>query len=324
MFQDSIEKNEEIKNMALMELPKKSKLDEILNIKECTLKPPVVSVAIPLPSPSSLVSIDKLFSRCGCEDSATIAEKNNTEILKKPIAMNKVQMACFHHHGNNHNEEDMISLQVLSARSSTPFTQATSLTTTSDGLENVPEHVSLVKDDIGNACKHGVKEIRQSVKSRKNSVIVSKSVPSLSVNDECEEILSKTKSTTYVQGDSIIHYSRANLHMIRNEMSNTRSKQVISPYVPSNILNCDVIELEARLRRLNIWKSPSDADINNNNPNAGNISGSNNSTLKSRCNDMMPAFVKRKFMDESIIRSQPPQPVDFKVYLREKKIFFIN
>lgn len=314
MVQDSTEKSEEIKNMALMELPKKSKLDEILNTNESMLKPPVVSVAIPLPPSSSLVSIDKLFSSRGCEDNATIVEKNNNEILKKPIGMNQVQMACFHYHDNNHNEEDMLSLQALSARSSTPFIQATSLTATSGDLENVPEHVSPVKDDIGNACKHGVKDIRQSVKSRKNPVMASKSVPSLSVTYECEEILSKTKSSTYVQGDSIIHYSRANLHMIRNEMSNIRSKQVTSPYVPPNILNCDVIELEARLRRLNIWKSPSDADINNNNLNAGNISGSNNNTLKTRCNDMMPAFVKRKFMDESIIRSQPPQSVDFKVY----------
>ncbi|TMW45571.1 hypothetical protein DOY81_009351, partial [Sarcophaga bullata] len=310
---ESIKKNEEIKNMALMEIPKKSKLDEILNINQCTLlKPPVVSVAIPLPPSSSLVSIDKLFSSRGCEDNATIVERNNNEILKKPMGMNQVQMTCFHYHDNNHNEEEMLSLQVLSARSSTPFTQATSLTATSGDLENVSERVSPVKDDMGNACKQGLKEIRQSVKPRKNPVMASKSVPSLSVTNECEETLSKTKSSTYVQGDSIIHYSRANLHMIRNEMSNTRSKQDISPYVHSNILNCDVIELEARLRRLNIWKSPSDADINNNNVNISNSIGTNNSTLKSRCNDMMPAFVKRKFMDESIIRSQPPQPVDFK------------
>lgn len=322
-----------------MELPKKSKFDEILKLTERTwkiqkllekqsmIKPSVISVAIPLPPPTTLVSMDILLTMNGGEDNIAVGEKNSNEISKKVTACNQMPTTCLHHHdSNHHNEEEVLSLQVLSARSSTPYTQPMSCTAASCDLENVSEHVSPVKDDGGNICKHNVREIRQNLKAKKITVTASKSVPSVPITNDSGKIVSKTKSVMHtINVDSVIHYTRPNLHMIRNEMSNSKLKQHLSPFVPPNIVNCDVIELEARLKRFNIWKLPSDADAslygirnnNNNTHNNSNVGHNNNinnngNNLKSRCNDMMPSFVKRKFMDESIIRSQPPQPLDFK------------
>lgn len=333
----------DIKCLALMELPKKSKFEEILKLTERTwkiqklmekqtmVKPSVISVAIPLPPPTKLIPMDILLATNDGDEKATIMEKNNNEISKKTIAgSNQIPTTCLHHHDNHHNEEEVLSLQVLSARSSTPYTQAMSCTAASCDLDNVSEHVSPVKDDGGNICKHNVREMRQNLKAKKISVTTSKSIPSVPITNGCGKIISKTKSTIHTaNGESIIHYTRPNLYMIRNEMSNSKFKQYLSPFVPPNIVNCNVIELEARLKRFNIWKTPSDGgdgtlygsrngnSHNNstchNNNNNNNTNNGNN--LKSRCNDMMPAFVKRKFMDESIIRSQPPQPLDFKVLL---------
>ncbi|XP_023293367.2 protein cup isoform X1 [Lucilia cuprina] len=339
---DAIDKKElDIKSLALMELPKKFKFEEILKLTERTwkiqkllekqsmIKPSVISVAIPLPPPTKLVSMDILLNINSGDENVALTEKNNNEVSKKAIVSNQMTTTCLHHHDNNHhNEEEVLSLQVLSARSSTPYTQPMSCTAVSCDLDNVSEHVSPVKDDGSNICKHNVREMRQNLKAKKIAVNASKSVPLVPITNGCGKIVSKTKSTIHASnGDSVIQYSRPNLYMIRNDMSNSKLKQYISPFVPPNIVNCDVIELEARLKRFNIWKMPSDADVtlygsrnsNTNNHNNSNVCHNNNNNnnnngnnLKSRCNDMMPAFVKRKFMDESIIRSQPPQPLDFK------------
>ncbi|KAM7351102.1 cup isoform 2-T3 [Cochliomyia hominivorax] len=334
-FIDVDDKDHDVKCLALMELPKKSKFEEILKLTERTwkiqkllekqtiVKPSVISVAIPLPPPSTktLLSMDILLTMNGTDENTTVTEKNNNEISKKTILSNQMPTSTCLHHDNPHNEEEVLSLQVLSARSSTPYTQPMSCTAVSCDLDNVSEHVSPVKEDGGNICKHNVREIRQNLKAKKIAITASKSVPPVPISNDCGKIISKTKSSIHTTNEEkIIHYTRPNLYMIRNKMSNSKVKQYQSQFVPPNIVNCDVIELEARLKRFNIWKTPTEAEItlygNRNNHNCSNICHNNNTNngnnMKSRCNDMMPAFVKRKFMDESIIRSQPPQPHDFK------------
>ncbi|XP_061388594.1 protein cup [Musca vetustissima] len=295
-------------SMALMELPKKMLINEIIKIaernirvqklkeKQMITRPSVISVAIPLPPPSSLPLEIPTSLTNGSE------MEFGSETAKKTATTYAQQQTCIHHHHHHdhHNEEDVLSLQVLSARSSTPYTQPMSCTAASCDLENVAEHVSPVKDSDGNAPKQNIREIRETYKVKKIPLIPSKSISSLPSSNICKKH-SKTKSAANSTG---IRYTRANLLIIRNEISaqaKTKQQIQISSNGPPMMVNCDVIELEARLKRLAIWK-----DNDNDAPNMSN------NNMKSRCNDMMPAFVKRKFMDESIIRSQPPQPVEFK------------
>ncbi|XP_073824640.1 cup isoform X2 [Musca autumnalis] len=319
--------NKRNENMALMELPKKLYIDEIIKVaernirvqklkeKQMITRPSVISVAIPLPPPTSLSLDNKVEILSSATNGAEMECCN--EISKKPAANYQQQTCLHHHHHHDHlNEEDIMSLQVLSARSSTPYTQAMSCTAASCDLENVAEHVSPVKDSDGNVPKQNIREIRESYKVKKVPLIPSKTISSVPLTNVCKKH-SKTKSTGNTV-DAGIRYTRANLLIIRNEISaQAKSKQQnpISSHGPPNMVNCDVIELEARLKRLSIWK-----DSDNEAPSAmygtrqHNINNNNmsNNNMKSRCNDMMPAFVKRKFMDESIIRSQPPQPIEFK------------
>lgn len=295
-------------SMALMELPKRTQYDEMLKIvernirvqklkeKQITRKPSVISVAIPLPPPTGLSTESKTELSVSAIN-GTEMECNN-ETAKKPHANYLQQLACIHHNHDNHNEEEVLSLQVLSARSSTPYTQTMSCTAASCDLENVTEHVSPVKDTDGNISKQNIREARENSKGKKVPLVPSKSVPALTLSNACCRKLSKSKSNVNSSNDSCLRYTRASLLIIRNEMSASAKSKLqnnqVSSYGPPNMVNCDVIELEARLKRLGICKH-------------------NNNNMKARCNDMMPAFVKRKFMDESIIRSQPPQPLEFKV-----------
>lgn len=296
-------------SMALMELPKRTQYDEMLKIvernirvqklkeKQITRKPSVISVAIPLPPPTGLSTESKTEMSVSAIN-GTEMECNN-ETARKQHANYLQQLACIHHNHDNHHEEEVLSLQVLSARSSTPYTQTMSCTAASCDLENVTEHVSPVKDTDGNISKQNIREARENSKGKKVPLVPSKTVPALTLSNACCRKLSKSKSNVNSSNDSCLRYTRASLLIIRNEMSASAKSKLqnnqISSYGPPNMVNCDVIELEARLKRLGICKH------------------NNNSNMKARCNDMMPAFVKRKFMDESIIRSQPPQPLEFKV-----------
>ncbi|XP_058984356.1 protein cup [Musca domestica] len=300
------------KTMVLMEFPKKTYIDEIIKMaernirvqklkeKQMITRPSVISVAIPLPPPTSISTKNKLEKLPMTINDGEI--ECCSELAKKPLQQQTC--ALHHHHHDHHNEEDVLSLQVLSARSSTPYTQPMSCTAASCDLENVAEHVSPVKDSEGNVPKQNIREIRDAYKVKKIPLIPSKS--SLPLTSNLCKKHSRTKSSANATG---IRYTRANLLLIRNEiLALAKSKQNQVPsHGPPNMVNCDVIELEARLKRLAIWK-----DGDNDSPSAMYGTSQNHSNMKSRCNDMMPAFVKRKFMDESIIRSQPPQPVEFK------------
>ncbi|XP_059221962.1 protein cup isoform X2 [Stomoxys calcitrans] len=295
--------------LALMEIPKKSKLQEMLKIaerdtriqklkeKQIITRSSVISVAIPLPPPAPL-SIDSKNELFGVE------LEGSTEVGKKTLGNCLQQQSCLHHHHqhDNQNEEEALSLQVLSARSSTPYTQPMSCTAASCDLENVGEHVSPVKDIHGNISKQSIPELTEKLK--RTTLLISKPVSNF------------TELSTTSACCKKMRYNRASLLVIRNEMSAAvKSKQELLSYSPPNMINCDVIELEARLKRFAIWKA-ADTDATLTVLGKRNVSNnnheSNNKNLKPRCNDMMPAFVKRKFMDESIITSQPPQPVEFK------------
>uniref|UniRef100_A0A1A9Z421 Protein cup n=1 Tax=Glossina pallidipes TaxID=7398 RepID=A0A1A9Z421_GLOPL len=279
--------------MALMELPKKSRFEEIFLVpvralkiqklveKQMMEKPAAISVAIPLPPPTHM-----------------------TYLSAK---------------GLHHNEEDDLSLQTLSARSSTPCAQLLNNTLVSCDLEKSVEHVSPVKENVAENTQQSFKETRYNSKGKTHTLTTYKSVPCLpspvmlasaSSTDNDGKQLEKSKS---LMNASLLQYSRGSLLLIGKYITTAKVKRGNIDHSPV-IIDCCVIELEARLKRLKIWKSSdsmtdyrnsggngcaSSVDMNNNNGNSG-------------WNDMMPAFFKRKVMDESIIRSQPPQPFEFK------------
>lgn len=208
-------------------------------------------------------------------------------------------------------EEEGISLHVLSARSSTPYTQAMSCTAVSCDLEHVSQHVSPVKE-------HDPKTQQTQEHDKKHNLNVSKSVPAMGVTTSISDLKAKLgQSKSYhnaiSRNGTFINYTRANLLLIRNELLNASNERNLLPAyaVQPKIIKCDVIELEARLRRLNIWKILDDG------PSA--LFGRNRDNSRaSRNNDMMPAFYRRKNAtqlgtDESIISCHPPQQHEIKV-----------
>uniref|UniRef100_A0A1A9UYN9 Uncharacterized protein n=1 Tax=Glossina austeni TaxID=7395 RepID=A0A1A9UYN9_GLOAU len=283
--------------MALMELPKKSRFEEIFLVpiralkiqklieKQMMEKPAAISVAIPLPPPTHMTYLS----------------------AKGP---------------NHHNEDDDLSLQTLSARSSTPCAQLLNNTLVSCDLEKSVEHVSPVKENVAEKTQQSFKETRYNSKGKTHTLTTYKSVPSLpspvalasaSSTDNDGKQLEKSKS---LMNASLLQYSRGSLLLIGKYITTAKVKRGNVDHSPI-IIDCCVIELEARLKRLKIWKSSdSMTDYRNSGGNGGNGCASsvdmNNNNGKSGWNDMMPAFFKRKVMDESIIRSQPPQPFEFK------------
>ncbi|KAL9926278.1 uncharacterized protein ACN2A1_015258 [Glossina fuscipes fuscipes] len=277
--------------MALMELPKKSKFEEIFVVpvralkiqklieKQMMEKPAAISVAIPLPPPTHM-----------------------TYLPAK---------------GPHHNEEDDLSLQTLSARSSTPCGQLLNNTLVSCDLEKSVEHVSPVKENLAENTQQPFKETRYNSKGKTDTLTTYKSVPSSpspvalasrSSTDNDGKHLEKCKS---LMNASLLQYSRGSLLLIGKYITTAKVKR--GNHSPI-IIDCCVIELEARLKRLKICRS-SDymTDFRNSGGNGcASIVDTNNNNGKSGWNDMMPAFFKRKVMDESIIRSQPPQPFEFK------------
>ncbi|KAL9887858.1 protein cup-like [Glossina fuscipes fuscipes] len=219
--------------------------------------------------------------------------------------------------GPHHNEEDNLSLQTLSARSSTPCGQLLNNTLVSCDLEKSVEHVSPLKENLAENTQQPFKETRYNSKGKTHTLTTYKSVPSLpppvalastSSTDNNGKHLEKIKS---LMNASLLQYSRGSLLLIGKYITTAKVKRGNHSLI---IIDCCVIELEARLQRLKIWRS-SDymTDFRNSGGNGcASIIDMNNNNGKSGWNDMMPAFFKRKVMDESIIRSQPPQPFEFK------------
>ncbi|CAD6997116.1 unnamed protein product [Ceratitis capitata] len=250
---------------------------KIQRLSEKNIHSSVYPKAIPLPPPTQSNQISLPIDTC-CGNKLKAQVNTDTQI-------------------NQHQHEDeALSLNMQPPRSSTPCTRQTlSCSIASCDLELISEQVSpLSESDEGKAPIIVSKQQIQ-----RNALSKSKSAPVITERADDTNIC---KSKSMERSNCFLHYSRANLLHIRNDLLNlfhSQQKQQLSIKLnTSNIVDCDVIELEARLRRLNIWKSINHDENNNIRKNQW-----------ARCNDMMPAFSRNKnVLDESIIKSQPPQP----------------
>ncbi|XP_053961426.1 protein cup [Anastrepha ludens] len=246
--------------------------------------------AIPLPPPSHSIQ----------NTAVNVTTYNDICSGGKPRKCFKMDTHKCHHQP----EDEVLPLQMLPARSSTPYTQQIlSCSTASCDLEHISEHTSLLSesDDEKAPVAFEQRQKLTQTQHKSNMISISKSVPVISLRNDGTNVC---KSKSLERSPLFTHYSRAALLHIRNSLQNI----LISPqkqHLPTkhnsvpNIVDCDVIELEARLRRLNIWKPTNNQEEN----------GGCRKYQWSRSNDMMPAFLKNKnIVDESIIKSQPPQP----------------
>ncbi|XP_034669982.1 protein cup [Drosophila subobscura] len=192
-----------------------------------------------------------------------------------------------------HHEDEGLTLQVLSARASTPYTQPTSMlscTAVSCDLE----HDSPKKDDPLE---------QRPAAQHKRAPALAASKPGHVNPHKAPVRRSPVPHRT--------HYTRASLLDIRGEMLNALMHRSKESFVMPRIATCDDIELEARLRRMNLWRTTADSTRfrSRSNP-TSNLHTNNNHNNNNEC---MPAFYKNKnkpqlISDESIIQSQPPQP----------------
>lgn len=217
--------------------------------------------------------------------------------------------------------QGLMALQVLSARASTPYTQPSgqlSCTAVSCDLHLSPP--PLVKG----VDKKTLTEPQQATHKRSISATTTGSLrlPKLR-NTQSAIPLPTTKSMEPVQ-----QYTRQLLLDIRHSMLHAlmhRSKESLAFSMP-RIATCDDIELEARLRRMNLWRS-ADAVARNTHTYKPARSSMNTANGSNEC---MPAFYKNKtkqqqlISDDSIIQSQPPQPQqEFQVCGSNLLIYFM-
>ncbi|XP_067621475.1 protein cup [Eurosta solidaginis] len=278
----------------------------------------VYTTAIPLPPPQPIAQT--LPPQMNLQLNSNSTTLNDTcAVGDKSKKFLKVDAPTFH---PQNQEEEEVSYQLLSARSSTPSTQQTlSCSVASCDLELISEQDSSLNasptqtvaaadvDDDEKVC--ATMEVRQVYIPPKiecnstNRVSISKSAPLISQFSSFNGGVELNKSKSMGTSNCILHYSRAQLLHIRNNLMNVLHEQQthfsILHNIP-NIVDCDVIEIEVRLRRLNIWKSENRQEDKN--------GGGIRRYQWTRTNDMMPAFSKNKTipLDDSIIQSQPPQP----------------
>ncbi|XP_017026164.1 protein cup [Drosophila kikkawai] len=190
-------------------------------------------------------------------------------------------------------EDEGLALQVLSARASTPYTQPSSMlscTAVSCDLEH----------DSPKKLAHPGQQTHQLQQNRAPSAAVHK-LPALRAPK-----VARPPTAPLASCNPIKHYARSHLLDIRNGMFNALMHRSKENFVMPRIATCDDIELEARLRRMNLWRT-SDGTRFRPRPSTNGLAMNNNN------NECMPAFYKNKakpqmISDESIIQSQPPQP----------------
>ncbi|XP_017041309.1 LOW QUALITY PROTEIN: protein cup [Drosophila ficusphila] len=193
-------------------------------------------------------------------------------------------------------EDEGLSLQVLSARASTPYTQPTSMmscTAVSCDLEH-----DSPKKQQANKETTSEQQTRQAAQKRAASSSIQKP-GSLRAPKAI-----RPQVTPMISCKSVKSYTRSHLLDIRNEMFNALMHRSKESFVMPRIATCDDIELEGRLRRMNIWRTSDGTRFRAR-------SSTNNSNMNN--NECMPAFYKNKnkpqlISDDSIIQSQPPQP----------------
>ncbi|XP_060645070.1 protein cup [Drosophila nasuta] len=205
--------------------------------------------------------------------------------------------------------QGLMTLQVLSARASTPYTQPTSQMAVGCDLQLSPTPTVAKGDaDVGKKPMMTTVTQKRSLSSTTTSSMTTGSLrlPKLRSTQSAMPLSSSNNSKPLQQ------YTRQHLLDIRHRMMHAlmhRSKESLSFSMP-RIATCDDIELEARLRRMNLWRIVDAAVTRSTQP--------QHSSFKPRTsgsNECMPAFYKNKskqqqqlLADESIIQSQPPQP----------------
>ncbi|XP_017858621.1 PREDICTED: protein cup [Drosophila arizonae] len=200
--------------------------------------------------------------------------------------------------------QGLMTMQVLSARASTPYTQPTSLL-------SCDLHLSPPTNQGKAIAKKQLPQMTE--QQQANSQKLRSSSTANGLNNQRPSKLRNTQSAGVLPASKLDgpmhHYSRQNLLEIRNAMINAlihRSKESLTFSMP-RIATCDDIELEVRLRRMNLWRNADGASI---------VRGTNSFRPRVNLhnpNECMPAFYKNRnkqqlITDESIIQSQPPQP----------------
>lgn len=251
---------------------------------------PVYATPIPLPPPSN--------SNQNSVSAEDVALHNNICSGNKSKQFSITNTHNYNHHQN---DDEVMPLHMLPARSSTPYTRQTlSCSVVNCDLALISEQVSPLSetDDEKEPLIMKQRQMTPQTQRKSKMLSISKSAPVISKHTD-ETKLCKSKSLE--KSNCLTSYSRASLLHIRNDLLNIYHSHNKHPTIKRNVPNivdCDVIELEARLRRLNIWKPVTHEE---------NTSGRKHQWARS--NDMMPAFFKNKnILDESIIKSQPPQP----------------
>lgn len=188
-------------------------------------------------------------------------------------------------------EDEGLSLQVLSARASTPYTQPTSMlscTAVSCDLEHDSPKKLQAKAVVAPEPRPAQQKRASGTPSHKPGNLRAPKT---------------TRTTAMVNGKPVKLYTRTHLLDIRNGMFNALMHRSKESFVMPRIATCDDIELEARLRRMNLWRTSDGTRFRpRTNTNSSTANG----------NECMPAFYKNKnkpqlISDESIIQSQPPQ-----------------
>lgn len=212
----------------------------------------------------------------------------------------------------------LMTMQVLSARASTPYTQPNSLLSCTAGSCDLL-HLSpppVIKKPLETAGQ--AQMAKRSISSTTIAATTSGGLrlPKLRNTQSLIPLMVSSSSSGGAKLSLPLQcYTRQHLLDIRNSMLQSmlhHSKESLSFSMP-RIATCDDIELEARLRRMNLWRSA-----------ANNLSAGHNN-FKQRTNsgnECMPAFYNKnkskqqlqQITDESIIQSQPPQqPQEYQV-----------
>lgn len=220
----------------------------------------------------------------------------------------------------------LMTMQVLSARASTPYTQPSNLLSCTAGSCDLL-HLSpppVIKKPLETAGQPMIP--KRSISSTTIATTTSGGLRLPKLRNTQSLVPLMVSSSNAKLAIPLQCYSRQHLLDIRNSMLQSmlhHSKESLSFSMP-RIATCDDIELEARLRRMNLWRSA-----------AGNSSGGHNS-FKQRTNssnECMPAFYNKnkskqqlqQITDESIIQSQPPQqPQEYQVCNVQEHQIYMN
>ncbi|ALC38733.1 cup [Drosophila busckii] len=222
----------------------------------------------------------------------------NTRLSRDAIPMPPIRA-----NNNQHEDEpqDRMSLQVLSARASTPYTQPSSQLSCSElQLSPTPAAKAAARTNMS-------APLPPTGHKRSVSIGAAPFPPATKTQPNQRQAKPRTSLPILPLTAAPHNYTREHLLDIRHSMMQSllhRSKESLSFSMP-RIATCDDIELEARLRRMNLWRGmeSGQAPITRSFKPRTNSNNSNN--------ECMPAFYKNKnkqlLTDESIIQSQPPQ-----------------